>query len=186
MHMPSWGRGRRAPSTLRTLPAMLYFAIGEFFTLAPGSRFTLIQGDDPINRTSYSLIVVLTILLSACGSQSPNDPAAVMDAYTAAINAHDVEAALQYVADDAVYERPTGQFTGKAEVRSFIEGLIAQNVQVELIGERMVDGEKVTWQSQVTLTDPQNPGGPPLVILNNSESIIRDGKIIFHTATRAQ
>lgn len=139
-----------------------------------------------MKRLLYVLLAVPILLLTACGGQSPSDPAAVMDAYTAAINAHDVEAALQYVADDAVYDRPTGQFTSKDEVRTFIEGLIAQDVHVELIGARTVDGEKVTWHSQVTLKDPQNPGGPPLVIRNNSESIVRDGKIIFHTAKRAE
>ncbi|HAV77687.1 MAG TPA: hypothetical protein DCX53_10080, partial [Anaerolineae bacterium] len=128
-----------------------------------------------MTRSLYILIVALMILLTACGSQSPTDPAAVMDAYTAAINAHDVEAALLLVADDAVYDRPSGQFTGKEEVRTFIEGLIAQDVHVELIGERTVNGEKVTWQSQVTLKDLQNPDGPPIVLLNNSESIVRDG-----------
>lgn len=139
-----------------------------------------------MNRKLYALFIVLILMINACQAGGPTNPAAVMDAYTAAINAHDVEAALQYVADDAVYERPTGQFQGKDEVRTFIENLIAQDVHVELLGERTVEGEKVTWMSQVTLKDPQNPDASPTVIVNNSESIVRDGKIIFHTARRAE
>ncbi|HEX9924855.1 MAG TPA: nuclear transport factor 2 family protein, partial [Anaerolineae bacterium] len=111
---------------------------------------------------------------------------AVMDAYTAAINAHDVEAALSYVADDAVYDRSVGAFNGKEEVRGFIQGIIDRNVHVELIGERTVDGERVTWQSRVMLDDPANPGGPQIEVRNNSESIVRDGKIVMHTARPAQ
>ena len=141
-----------------------------------------------MKQLTIVVIAVLTLLV-ACqsgggGSDQPTDPAAVMDAYTAAINAHDVEKALSYVADDAVYDRSVGGFNGKEEVRGFIEGLFARNVQVELIGERTVDGERVTWQSRVMIDDPENPG-TRLEIINNSESIVRDGKIVKHTARRA-
>jgi predicted SnoaL-like aldol condensation-catalyzing enzyme len=144
-----------------------------------------------MNKKLFGVMVIgLLALLVSCQSSpagpAPLGPAEVMDAYTAAINAHDVEKALSLVADDAVYHRPSGEFTGKEAVRGFIEELIARNVKVELIGERTVDGERVTWRSRVMLDDPQNPDGPQLEIMNNSESIIRDGKIVMHTATRAQ
>lgn len=141
-----------------------------------------------MNRSLITPIIIVMIVLVSCQPTTvgqPTDPATVMDAYTAAINAHDVETALSYVADDAVYSRPTGDFKGKEEIRQFIEDIIARNVQVELFGQRQVDGERVTWQSRVRLDDPQNPGGPQLEIVNNSESIVRDGKIVSHTATRA-
>lgn len=143
-----------------------------------------------MNRSLISLVVIIVLaLLVSCQSTTsgqPTDPAAVMDAYTAAINAHDVEKALSYVADDAVYDRPTGQFNGKEETRGFIEGLVARNVKVELVGERQVDGERVSWSSHVTLADPENPNGPPVEIMNNSQSIVRNGKIVSHTARPAQ
>jgi predicted SnoaL-like aldol condensation-catalyzing enzyme len=139
-----------------------------------------------MKRLIIAAIAVMT-LLAACqsGGSQPTNPAAVMDAYTAAINAHDLEKALSYVADDAVYDRPAGAFNGKEEVRGFIEDLFARNVQVELIGERTVDGERVTWKSRVMIDDPENPG-VRLEIINNSESIVRDGKIVKHTARREQ
>lgn len=130
----------------------------------------------------------LVLFLSACQSgaaQQPMDPAAVMEAYTAAINNHDVERALAFVADDAVYHRPTGEFRGKAQIRTFIEDLVARNVRVEVVGERRVEGERVMWESRVFLNDPNNPNGPQLEIRNASESIVRDGKIVSHTAKRA-
>ena len=135
-----------------------------------------------MKRLVIAVIAVMTLLV-ACqsgGSDQPTDPAAVMDAYTAAINAHDVEKALSYVADDAVYHRPAGDFNGKGEIRGFIEGLIARNVKVELIGQRAVEGERVTWQSHVTLENPAQD------IMNNSESIVRNGKIVMHMAQPAQ
>jgi hypothetical protein len=142
------------------------------------------------SKNCFTFLILLSLigLLTACQSASETaamDPAAVMDAYTAAINAHDIEAALAFVADDAVYERPTGQFKGKAEIRGFIEGLIARDVKVELIGERQVTGEQVRWTSHVSLLDPENPTGPRIDLMNNSHSTVQEGKITFHTAERA-
>lgn len=142
-----------------------------------------------MKRCLAFMVLFAAFLLAGCQSTTstrPTDPAAVMDAYTAAINAHDVEAALAYVADDAVYNRPTGQFTGKEQIRGFIESLIARNVRVELVGERQVQGDRVTWTSRVFLSDPENPDGPPLEIVNNSESVVQNGKIVSHSASRAQ
>ena len=142
-----------------------------------------------MKRRLLILSVIISVFVGACQSTPSGqltDPAAVMDAYTAAINAHDVEAALALVADDVIYHRPTGDFNGKEAVRGFIEGLIARNVRVELVGQRTVDGERVSWRSHVFLADPENPDGPLLEIMNNSESIVRNGKIVMHTASRAQ
>jgi ketosteroid isomerase-like protein len=134
-----------------------------------------------------SLAVVLltaAVLVSGTVRAQPLDPAAVIDAYTAAINAHDVEGALAFVDDNAVYMRPSGQFIGREEVRGFIAGLVAQNVQIELLGERQEFGNYVMWMSQVTLSDPSNPDAAPMVLHNQSESIVHDGHIVFHMATR--
>jgi hypothetical protein len=61
---------------------------------------------------------------------------------------------------------------------------LAREEHIELLGERQVEGEQVSWQSRVTLNDPENPDGPPVGFVNNSESIVQDGKIVSHTAPR--
>jgi hypothetical protein len=127
-----------------------------------------------------SLVLFVSCQAGPAGGGQPTDPAAVMDAYTAAINAGDVEGALKFVAEDAVYDRPAGQFQGKEQVRGFVEGLIARQAKVELLGERQVDGERVSWSSRVTLTNPDQ------VLMNNSESIVRNGLIVMHSARPAQ
>jgi YVTN family beta-propeller protein len=118
----------------------------------------------------------------------PTDPAGVMDAYTAAINAGDVATALSFVADDAVYDRPPplGQLVGKDAIRGFVESLVARKARIALVGLRRVEGEKVTWSSRVTLLNANDPSGPPDVVENNSESIVRGGKIVQHTARPRQ
>jgi transcription elongation GreA/GreB family factor len=132
-----------------------------------------------------ALIAVLLVACQGVGTTIAPDPAAVMADYTAAINAHDLEKALSLVADDAVYSRAAGDFRGKEEIRSFIQDLIDRDVRVELVGERQVTGERVTWTSRVSLRDPQNPDGPRLEIVNQSESTVRNGKIVAHSAQRA-
>jgi len=164
------------------------WAFSEFFPAArPSTRFGHPLKQNFCHRTQIPPCPI--VLLAACqsggSSSQPTDPAAVMDAYTEAINAHDVEKALSFLADDAVYDRSAGAFNGKSEVRQFVEGIIARDVQVGVIGERTVDGEHVSWQSRVMIDDPQNPGTRLEVILN-SESIVRNGKIVQHTARVAE
>jgi ketosteroid isomerase-like protein len=133
-------------------------------------------------------LIFLAGFFTACQASDPSqpaDPAAVMAEYTTAINAHDLEKALSLVADDAVYTRPGGEFRGKEEIRGFIQDLINRDVQVELIGERQVQGERVSWTSRVSLQDPQDPNGPRVEIVNHSESIVRNGQIVTHSAQRA-
>jgi ketosteroid isomerase-like protein len=144
------------------------------------------RNSDSMKRLVMILwVAALALIVTGCGGGGrPTDPAGVMDAYTDAINAGDVELALSYVAEDAVYDRPGGQFVGKAEVRGFVEDLIARNVEVELIGERAVDGDTVTWTSHVTIDDPENPG-TRLDLTNNSLSVVQNGLIVQHTAQRA-
>ena len=139
-----------------------------------------------MTRLLTALLITSIAAVVACrGAGEPKDPAAVIDAYTKAINAHNVEEALKFVDDNAVYMRPAGQFTGKAEVRTFIEGLVQQKVRIELVGQRQVSGERVTWTSRVFLTDPANPNAPPREVRNQSESVVRNGKIVSHRATPA-
>ncbi len=123
------------------------------------------------------VFVLTTGLLTA--SAQPRDPVGVVDAYTAAINAGDVEGALAFVADNAVYMRPAGQFIGKDQVRGFIQDLVARGARIELQGDRDTVRDYVSWISRVTFA---NPGSGPSEIRNLAQSIVVDGKIVFHMA----
>lgn len=116
----------------------------------------------------------------------PVDPGAVVDAYTAALNDGDVERALSFVADDAVYDRPAplGILNGKAAIRGFVQDLVSRNARIQLLGLRVVEGESVRWHSRVTLRSAANPSEAQ-ILLNDSSSIVRNGLIILHTARPA-
>ena len=85
------------------------------------------------NLTAALLLFGMAIAGSRNAHAQPLGPAAVIDAYTAAINAQDVEGALAFVADNAVYMRPIGQFNGREEVRGFIEGLTYDSFSQNLL-----------------------------------------------------
>ncbi len=142
-----------------------------------------------IRLVVWGLVMVLVLLLLAgCAGQQgsgkkeeqaskaqPSDPAEVIDAFTEAIIAHDVEGALDQVNEDAaVYGGPRVQLKGKEEIRRYIEGLVDRDVHIELLGERQVEGEQVSWQSRVSLSDLENE------VINNAEAIVRDGKIVTY------
>ena len=135
-----------------------------------------------VTAALLAIAIVVAIVPSVTRAAQPVDPGAVVDAYTAALNGGDVEAALGFVADEAVYMRPAGRFIGKGEVRGFVEDLVSRQARIELIGDREVYGEYVTWQSRVTFG---NPGAGPAEVRNFSRSVVIDGKIVFHMARPA-
>jgi hypothetical protein len=137
-----------------------------------------------MKRLVIGMVLAFVLILPAhSGLAQGADPGAVVDAYTAAINTGNVDAAIAFVADNAVYNRPGGQFVGKDQVRGFIEGLVERQAQIELLGSREVYGEYVRWSSHVTFG---NPGSGPTDSRNNSQSIVHQGRIVFHMATPAQ
>src|SRR6266540_2854599 len=137
-----------------------------------------------MNRNLILLTVVVISLLVACQSTTPEpiDPTIVIDEYIAAINAHDVEKALQFVASDAVFSPEGNQIKGKSEIRKFIEGNLAPLISVERVGEYKVDGEKVSWTERGRFRNPF-PGGTDIEIVTNLEAIVRNGKIVSLTGT---
>ena len=138
-----------------------------------------------MNRNLILLIIVAISLLVACQSATPAtpmDPTTVIDKYMAAINAHDVEGALQFVDKNAVYSPEGNQIKGKSEIRKFIETNVAQLVSVERVGEYKVDGERISWTERGLFKNPF-PGGTPIELITNLEAIVRNGKIISLTGT---
>ena len=66
------------------------------------------------------------------------------------------------------------QLNGKEEIRSYIEGLVARDVRMELLGEPQVEGEQVSWQSRVNLSYPEQE------LVNNADTVARDGEIVTY------
>jgi hypothetical protein len=110
------------------------------------------------------------------------DPAQILRTFDAALNAHDLEAAMDLFADDAVVRyvppppRPArAVYTGKEEIRGLMQALIAEGYNVE--AERYeVDGGRVTSRDRrVFAARHEQLGGNPVVV--TCEATVRAGRI---------
>ncbi|HOQ97212.1 MAG TPA: nuclear transport factor 2 family protein [Anaerolineae bacterium] len=116
------------------------------------------------------------------------DAANVLEAFDAALSAHDPEAALALLAEDAEvrYEPPPpppgrAVYRGRAEIRSLIVGLVAQGVKVQAEGYR-AEGERALSQGRrVYAAGHEALGGNPVAL--EGEALVRRGRIVALTFT---
>lgn len=128
------------------------------------------------------LIVIATLVLMLALPLALNaqetDPAAVVTAYYEAALAHDIEAYLALMTDDAVVEIPGfGAYTGLEEIRAWMEGLMALNShsEYEIV---QVEGDTVTLRTTYTDDEFRALG----IVLEATETIVvQDGKVVSDT-----
>ncbi len=119
---------------------------------------------------SAIFLTMLLLILVACGG-APTVPAtpttvparslspfALLETYDFAINGRDVDAALALFADDAVVTVRSGTFAGKAEIKTWLQREADQNFRGEVVGQRTISGDKLTWRSRFTRDDLKQLG----------------------------
>jgi SnoaL-like domain len=123
------------------------------------------------------------VVASMARAQASADPAAVITAYEMARNRRDVDTALSYFADDAVINQRSTTFTGKDEVRKFLDG-VAARARFIVISDRRVTGNHVSWTERSGSANDQQsrPGfsggmANPSGFTVNVEAVVQDGKI---------
>lgn len=132
---------------------------------------------------AVTVIVVMLALPMALHAQE-TDPLAVVAALYEAVNAGDVEAALALYADDAVIYMPVpppnmpDTYTGKDEIRVWVENEVARNVEYVLLGTE-VDGTRVVATTSVADDVLRSFGLTSLV--QTDEFTIEDGKVTART-----
>lgn len=138
-----------------------------------------------MKRLVIAVTVVVTMLaLPVALHAQETDPVAVVTALYEAVNAGDVEAALALYADDAVIHMPVpppdmpDTYTGKEEIRGWIENEVARNTEYVLLGTQ-VDGPTVIATTSVADDVLRSFGLTNLE--QNDEFSIQDGKITART-----
>ena len=128
---------------------------------------------------SLAVLVVLLTLPMALYAQE-TDLEALVIASAEALNAGDLEAVLSYYADDAVFETvPFNKYTGKEEIRAYMEEAIALNATVEY-EILQVEGDTVTSRTWYTDDDLRALG---LNLEGIEVATLQDGKIVTQTWT---
>jgi hypothetical protein len=125
-------------------------------------------------------LIVLSLLLLCFGQARALaqvlDPPVIVDSFERARNQRDVDAALAFFADNAVVrveERNAMSFTGKAEIRRFVQTM-GVRPPPQVTSNRHVVGNTVSWSERA-----QGQGGqqqPPMDL--KVEAIVQEGKII--------
>jgi hypothetical protein len=122
------------------------------------------------------------------GAISSDDPAAVIEAYIAAVNAGDLEEILALYADDAVHiflptpDGSAGVCLGKANFRMWYEQSLANGDHVELAdGTLAVDGNQATFLTQIT-SEPWSKLGLE-ALEAKADLVVIDGRIMTHVVT---
>jgi hypothetical protein len=118
------------------------------------------------------LAALLVGLLAAQATAQVNNPPAVIDAFERARTARNVDAALDQFADDAVVrliERGTVSFSGKTDVRRFLQEVAVRNVPL-LTSNRHVVGNTVTWNEREQFRSQST-------VDLSVEAVVQDGKI---------
>lgn len=122
--------------------------------------------------TTVLLLLILSIVLAACGSQSNNEDEmiAIVDNFQAARNESNWDLAASYLAKDIVWETPTGNVTGRDNwlaTTGTVPGIF------EDVKSRHVEGNTVIVEMIVTGPDFQSPA--------TAEVVVEDGKIQRYT-----
>lgn len=121
------------------------------------------------------LAMILVLALNACSSgaaQGKADPVTIVQAFYKAITDKQLDAAMAYVADDALFINPTGTYTGKDEVRTNISALVDGGFDFQL--RDLVDTNgKVNYGYTLYINGEAVEEG------DNGVTIVKDGKIVF-------
>jgi hypothetical protein len=150
-------------------------------------RFWLAMG------VGAATLITSAVVATMAGAQAGADPAAVITAYEMARNRRDVDAALSYFADEATISQRTTTYSGKEEIRRFLDGVSTRSRFI-VVSDRKTNGSRVTWtersgapvsgQPQGQLP-PQGPGAGLSSGANVTttgfavgvEAVVQDGKI---------
>jgi ketosteroid isomerase-like protein len=132
-------------------------------------------------RALTKAAIVLTLFAGMLGltidaRAQATDPETIFNQFHVAVNAHDVDAALAFFADDAVVQFPNqpppNVFRGKAEIRTWLQGDADQHIQVTT-EQFNVSGDKLTWIAKVVTDDVRALG---ITIEGPAEAVLEGGK----------
>jgi hypothetical protein len=122
------------------------------------------------------------------GPIASDDPAALIAAYLAAVNAGDLDAILELYADDAVHiflptpDGSAGVCFGKAQFTMWYEQSLANKDRVELAdGSLAVDGNQATFLTRNSSEPWRTLGLESLEA--KADLVVIDGRIMTHVVT---
>jgi SnoaL-like domain len=129
-------------------------------------------------------LVLSGVVASMATAQAGADPATIITAYETARNQRDIDTALSYFADDATVNQRSTTYSGKDEIRKFLDSISTRS-RFSVVSERRTLGNRVTWTERAGgqgagQGQGQALNGPlanPQAFQISVEAIVQDGKI---------
>jgi hypothetical protein len=133
--------------------------------------------------TVAALALALRLLVADIAADVPEQGASAVQpvlSWQTALNAHDVERSVSVFSEDAVVIQPKvgglpQVFVGRDEITWWVRNLVAQGVQVELLHEPRLDGDRVAWVGTLSVDAYRGLGVP--YTETASEAVLSDGQI---------
>jgi limonene-1,2-epoxide hydrolase len=127
---------------------------------------------------AFAIGAIVIVLAAGCGDGESSDSIKVVKDFYAAVNAKDVDKAMRYVADTAVFVNPLGTFRGAEEVRhdlvrSFFVTFEHSNFRAK--------GGRVVYDFKV-----KDVSGRVIAQGTDGLTIVDDGKIVFDGTERTE
>ena len=119
--------------------------------------------------------VTFALILAACGSSAAStaDPVTVLEDYNAALTAGDLEKAMSFVADDAIFIDPMRKHVGIAEIRAEYAAQMNIGGKWEPTNIKDTNGKgRLVYDFKAYINDVPVYTGTGLTVVQN-------GKIIF-------
>ena len=132
-----------------------------------------------------ALIALVATLVSAGTLQvhaQANDPASVISAAQAQVNAGNIDGLMSFFAEDATVTNDGTVYSGKAKVREFMQSALDDHIQATTVGAYHVAGNKVTWRERITADSLRQIGVAS--IYTNNAAVVENGlitSIVFTT-----
>ena len=136
-----------------------------------------------------ALVLVALVALPLMANAQETDPVAVIEELAGYMNVWDLDSVMSLYADDIVVTMTPGAngppdvFTGKEEVRAFLESYNDQNfkVEYEIVS---VEGDTVTLTVQSWTDDTRQLGIAPLT--GTEVHVIQNGKVQSYSWTMSE
>jgi hypothetical protein len=136
-----------------------------------------LSGEFEMNKgLLFGLMTAVVLFLAACGPAATPAPAldaiTIVQSYYQAIKDKQLETAMSFVADDAVFMDQGLVYSGKSEIQASVESAINDFVSIVPSNLRETDG-RVTYDYEVFQGENRSLSETGALM------IVRDGKIIF-------
>jgi hypothetical protein len=122
---------------------------------------------------------IVIVIAVGCSDGGSSDSIKVVKDFYAAVNAKDVDKAMEYVADTAVFVNPLGTFRGAEEVR---HSLVRSAFVTFEHSNFRAKGGRVVYDFKVR----EDVSGRVIAEGKDGLTIVEDGKIVFDGTERTE